>query len=104
LVSESNQGVADPSFGYASTLLSGTIAVNALDVMVEQVKKIVAPDLGIPFAWILALNQMVSPAAIWMQPFRASIEVQFMDPATIPDYKVVLGGHADARFFDDPVL
>ena len=39
----------------------------------------------------------------WMQPFRASIDVQFMDPATIPDYKVVLGAHAGSRFFDDPV-
>jgi hypothetical protein len=32
------------------------------------------------------------------------IKAQFMDPATIPDYKVVLGGHAGSRFFHDPVL
>ena len=31
---------------------------NALEVMVEQLKLIVAPEKGIPFALIWALNQM----------------------------------------------
>jgi hypothetical protein len=41
-----------------------TVAENALDVMVEQLKLMVAPVDGISLAWIWALNHMVSPAGI----------------------------------------
>ncbi|PWT86153.1 MAG: hypothetical protein C5B58_01915 [Acidobacteria bacterium] len=44
----------------------GTLAEKALEVMVEPLKLIVAPLLGIPLALILAVNQMESPGGIGM--------------------------------------
>jgi len=59
-----NEVVAQVALGLKIITPLGTDAENALDVMVEQLKDIVAPELGIPLAWIWALNQMVSPAPI----------------------------------------
>jgi hypothetical protein len=59
-----NEVLAQVAVGLKIITPSGTDAVNALDVIVEQLKLIVAPELGIPLAWIWALNQMVSPAPI----------------------------------------
>jgi hypothetical protein len=51
--------VAQLAFGLKIITPLGTVAENALEVMVEQLKLIVAPEEGIPFALIWALNQMV---------------------------------------------
>jgi hypothetical protein len=59
-----NVVVAQVAFGLKIITPFGTGAENALEVMVEQLKLIVAPVLGIPLAWIWALNQMVSPAGM----------------------------------------
>ena len=59
-----NEVVAQVAFGLKIITPFGTDVENALEVMVEQLKYIVAPELGIPLAWIWALNQMVSPAPI----------------------------------------
>jgi hypothetical protein len=59
-----NVVVAQLAFGLKIITPFGTVAANALDVMVEQLKLIVAPEAGIPLALIWALNQMVSPAGI----------------------------------------
>jgi len=60
-VSLLNEVVAQVALGLKIIIPLGTDAENAL---VEQLKDIVAPELGIPLAWIWALNQMVSPAPI----------------------------------------
>jgi hypothetical protein len=56
--------VAQVALGLKTITPLGTLAENALEVMVEQLKLIVAPDVGIPLALMWALNQTVSPAAI----------------------------------------
>ena len=56
-----NVVVAQVAFGLKIITPLGTVAENALEVMVEQLKLIVAPEEGIPFALIWALNQMVLP-------------------------------------------
>jgi hypothetical protein len=59
-----NVVVAQVALGLKIITPLGTVAVNALDVIVEQLKLMVAPVDGIPLAWIWALNRMESPAAI----------------------------------------
>jgi hypothetical protein len=56
----------------------------------------------------------VSLTLVWLLPGFAStqkmlvrivdIEGQFMDPATIPDHTVVLGGRAGSQAYHDPLL
>ena len=57
-----NEVVAQLALGLKTITPLGTGDENALDVTVEPQKVIVAPLLGIPLAWIWALNQIVSPA------------------------------------------
>ena len=74
-----NEVVAQLALGLKTITPLGTGDENALDVMVEPQKVIVAPELGIPLAWIWALNQIVSPAPIavplkfdWMHDYAHS--------------------------------
>ena len=59
-----NEVVAQVALGFKTITPLGAFVENALDVIVEQLKLMVAPDLGIPLALIWVLNQMVSPAPI----------------------------------------
>jgi hypothetical protein len=59
-----NEVVAQLALGLKTITPLGTGDENALDVMVEPQKVIVAPELGTPLALIWALNQMVLPAEI----------------------------------------
>jgi hypothetical protein len=59
-----NVVVAQVALGLKTICPLGTDDENALDVTVEQLKLIVAPELGISLAWRLTLNQMVLPAGI----------------------------------------
>ena len=56
--------VAQVALGLKVIIALGTVTENALEVMVEQLKLIVAPLRGIPLAVKFALNQMESPAGI----------------------------------------
>ena len=64
LVAASNVVVAHEALGLKVITALGTVTENALDVMLEQLKVIVAPVLGIPLAEKLALNQTELPARI----------------------------------------
>jgi len=59
-----NVVVAQVALGLKVIIALGTVTENALEVMVEQLKLIVAPLRGIPLAVKFALNQMESPAGI----------------------------------------
>jgi hypothetical protein len=51
-----NVVVAQVALGLKIITPLGTFAENALDVMVEPQKVIVAPELGIPLAWISSVK------------------------------------------------
>jgi hypothetical protein len=64
LVLLSNVVVAQAALGLKIITPLGTDDENALNITVEQLKLIVAPELGMPLAWILTSNHMVLPTGI----------------------------------------